>query len=135
VAQPKRVRVPSCPYCGRDAVFVPSAMHIYGRDYGPIWECSPCEAWVGCHQGTMVAFGTPANAVLRQLRQKVHRVFDQRWKPGGIDGRKARRDAAYKWMGEMLNLSPDRWHIGMLNEDECRRLLAVLEPAPVTTWD
>jgi hypothetical protein len=41
-----------CPYCERAAVFVEDSSLVYRKDYGPIWYCKPCQAWVGCHDGT-----------------------------------------------------------------------------------
>lgn len=48
----------------------------YTKNYGPVYICVLCEAWVGCHKGTEQPLGAPANAALRQARQRVHAVFD-----------------------------------------------------------
>jgi hypothetical protein len=127
VTKPKRLEIPICPYCGRDAVFSPRSDHIYRKNWGPVWECDACAAIVGCHQATMIPLGSLATSELRGLRQRAHELFDARWITGGVEGRKLRRNAAYQWLGERLNLSPERRHIGHLNEEQCRYLITLLE--------
>ena len=46
-----------CLYCEQPATFRPTSSHVYARDYGPLWECRECKAWVGCHKGTKQPLG------------------------------------------------------------------------------
>lgn len=68
---------PICPYCERPAEFLASSARVYhGRDYGPVWACLPCAAWVGCHKGTTQPLGRLANAELRKAKMAAHAAFD-----------------------------------------------------------
>lgn len=70
---------PVCPYCKRTAVLVDSEI-IYRRSYGMIWTCDNCDAYVGCHKGTIKPLGTLANFALRWKRILTHQMFDALWK-------------------------------------------------------
>lgn len=68
---------PSCPYCSSAAVFHPRSDSFYnGHDYGPVWACVPCEAWVGCHPDSNRPLGIPTRSRTRKLKVKAHAVFD-----------------------------------------------------------
>ena len=42
-----------CPYCGKPATLLEDSSPIYrGTNFGPVFICWPCEAWVGVHKGT-----------------------------------------------------------------------------------
>ena len=53
-----------CDYCGRRPEYVDSAVS-YGKSYGMTLLCSPCNAYVGVHDGTNKPLGRLANAELR----------------------------------------------------------------------
>lgn len=111
----------NCPYCNRAVTFIASSAHIYnGRDFGPVWECAPCKAWVGCHKGTRLALGTPANAELRTARSAVHSAFDPIWKEGDMS-----RSRAYAWLANRLEIPVEDCHIGQFDLDMCQRAIAV----------
>ena len=46
------MRTVICDYCGRPARLINSSMVYNGQDYGMIYYCHECEAWVGVHKGT-----------------------------------------------------------------------------------
>ena len=92
----------ACQYCGADAVLTSSAEIYGGRDYGKIYICRPCGAYVGCHKGTEVPLGTLANEELRAARKAAHAAFDPIHKKGY-----KRRDRAYWWLAEKLNIPAD----------------------------
>lgn len=80
--------------------------------------CRPCDARVGTHRRSKTPLGTLANAELRDMRTRCHKVFDRLWK-----SKEMSRSNAYKWMQKVMGLSPEKAHIGMFNEQQCLELL------------
>ena len=112
------MRVPTCPYCGGKAKLTDSA-HVYrGRSYGLIWDCRPCDAYVGVHKGTTNPLGRLANAELRKAKIRAHAVFDPLWKT-----RQMKRHEAYALLAERLGIDSKDAHIGMFDVDQCRRVV------------
>lgn len=111
-----------CPYCGQGTEVCDSSV-IYGRSYGTIHLCRPCQAWVGTHKNaqknslTSKALGRLANAELRRLKQDAHASFDRLW-----DSSESRRES-YNLLAAALGIHPDRTHIGMFNADQCRKTI------------
>ena len=118
-----------CPYCDNPSVFLESSSDLYGGiDYGPVYVCAPCRAYVGCHPGTHTALGRLADSQLRAWKKHVHDLFDPLWKEAERRGRsrsKARK-AAYAWLGARLQLTPERCHIGMMDVEMCKAACRVL---------
>ena len=105
---------PICPYCSRPAVFTPNSTSVYhGHDYGPLWLCNPCQAWVGCHADT-TPLGRLANKELRRLKVRAHTAFDVLWKSGHMS-----RGGAYAWLADRMEVTKDQCHIGLFNEAQC----------------
>jgi hypothetical protein len=120
----RRNIVPVCPYCRNKAKLTDSA-HLYGgRSYGLVWDCRPCDAYVGVHKGTTVALGRLANAELRAWKIKAHAAFDPLWRSGRMT-----RHEAYALLGEKMKLPPKRVHIGMFDIDQCKRVVVELRGA------
>ena len=110
----------SCPYCGNPTKLVEDSQ-IYGRSYGTkCYVCEPCGAWVGCHKGSDRALGRVANKELRKLKHQAHEAFDPIWKDGYLP-----RTAAYEVLSEALRLPVWQTHIGMLDEELCRKVIAL----------
>jgi hypothetical protein len=115
---------PICPACQ-----IPTQLTTLGavanvdakKGQQPIWHCDGCGARVGCHPGTTVALGTPANAPLRAARAKVHAAFDPLWRSD-----KRRRDAAYAWLAAGLGLTAQQCHIGNFSLGDCEKALAFI---------
>lgn len=117
---------PRCPYCGETSILVNGADLYPSRpDLAHVraYVCDPCDARVGCHDGTDRPKGRLANAELRALRIAAHAAFDPFWVGGGAV--KLRRVEAYRWLAEKLGLPAKRCHIGLFTEDECRRTIEV----------
>lgn len=97
--------------------------------------CRPCNAWVGVQQGTDKAMGRLANAELRSLRRFTHRWFDSLAVDGLIDdfydsninGINTRQKACLRLAAE-LGIQPGFCHIGMFDEEECKRVIAICQP-------
>lgn len=100
----------------------------YERNYGPMWVCEPCKAWVGCHPGTENPLGGLANKELRELKMEAHRFFDPLWKKKiekeGCSKGFARR-AAYKWLAKQMGMNIKLCHIGYMNNEECKRVVEI----------
>lgn len=120
----------TCRYCRQPAKLlrIGEAGYPYGINYGPIWTCVPCGAWVGCHKGTTKALGGLANAELRQWKMKAHAAFDSLWKrkiaKEGCSKRFA-RTAGYRWLSEQLGIPFEKTHIGYMSLEECQRVVEV----------
>lgn len=107
-----------CAHCFRSAFLFKfkESSYPYSRNYGPVWKCIACNAWVGCHKGTEEPLGTPANAILRKARQQVHSVFDPLWR-----NKHVRRGKAYELLAKMMGLAPEQAHIGMFDLQQCEK--------------
>jgi hypothetical protein len=138
----------TCQYCNRPAVYRSSSSHHYnGRDYGPIWECARCSAWVGCHPDGS-PLGSVANAALRAVRIQVKQVFNSLWTDveSAYDGiplrrrdvghvRQVMRTRAYEWLAHQMKLPPAQCHVAMFDETQCRwamRIIQDLQPTAVS---
>jgi hypothetical protein len=108
-----------CPYCRRTPEFVDSVV-IYGRSYGMVYLCQPCDAYVGVHKHTDKALGRLANAELRMWKKEAHKFFDRIWK-----GQLKTRTSAYKWLARELGIPSPVTHIGMFDVDNCRKVVEV----------
>lgn len=112
--------IPSCPYCGSKAKLVDSTV-VYGRSYGLIWDCRPCDAYVGVHKGTTNPLGRLANKELRKWKIKAHAAFDPLWKSGTMT-----RSNAYAKLATALKMDTKKVHIGMFDVETCKRVVQVL---------
>ena len=116
-----------CGHCDRPAKLVgaekiyPRRKDFFGRWY---WQCEPCDAYVGCHQGTTKPLGRLANAELRKARQQVHRVLDPLWKSGTM-----KRAEAYALLAKRLSIAKQNCHVGMFDLHTCKAALNVLQPS------
>lgn len=122
-----------CPYCGAAVTLSKKSDHRYSKDFGPIWECDPCLAWVGCHKrgpGNQ-PLGTVASNADRTKRQIAHARFDPLWRAKmEIDGlpRHKARNAAYVWLAGELGLPVEHTHIAMMNGAMLARVEEVCLP-------
>lgn len=118
------IRPVICPYCGNAAELTRSTEVYNGRDYGPIWLCRPCEAWVGCHKDSPrhAPLGRLANGELRHAKRAAHKTFDPFWRdaPPQCQGRARKR--AYAWLAHALELTPEQTHIGHFDLERCARV-------------
>lgn len=135
----------TCDYCGRPAIFCATSSHIYnGRDYGAVWDCRPCDAFVGCHPDGSPK-GTLAKKERRTARRQAHEVFDplfDDWRLAYPDARrqtvkivKVMRTRAYEWLAHHMGLPFEQTHIAMFDEAQCARvveLIHTLKPTAAT---
>ena len=110
-----------CDYCGRKADYVDSSA-IYGKSYGMVYVCWPCDAYVGVHKGTDKPLGRLADSTLRLWKRQAHDAFDSLWKYGRFRGR---RNAAYAWLSEKMGLPIEKTPIGMFDVQQCKQVIAI----------
>lgn len=120
---------PQCPYCAKPARLTTGAAiypHLPRLSHLQFWRCSPCDAYVGCHRAGVgqgdgtTPLGRLANAELRAAKQAAHAAFDPLWKDGGP----MRRHEAYAWLAKALDIRPDKCHIGEMDINGCRAVVA-----------
>lgn len=125
---------PVCDYCGAKAVFVrpDEDGYPYRDDHGPLWVCTPCEAWIGIFPRSTrrVPLGRLANAELRDAKARLHAALEPM-----VQG-KLRRDGGnvfearskgYRWLAGELNIPEDQCTIHQLNADQCKAAVDVIE--------
>lgn len=124
----------TCPYCNSKAEFWQSSVQLYGKDYGPIYCCYPCKAWVGCHKGTQIPLGRIANKELREWKKRAHAAFDPLWKRRFILGKfnegpsyskSKARNAGYGWLAKQLGIKRRDCHIGLFDVEQCQKVVAI----------
>jgi hypothetical protein len=114
----------ACPYCSAGATFLASSAQLYasGKNYGPMWACLPCKAWVGCHPHGRKPLGRLANAELRAAKQRAHADFDPIWRRGYVS-----RSEAYRYLAERMALRRQQTHIGMFDVEQCRLVVTIMQ--------
>lgn len=140
-----------CTYCAGPArLLTGSDIYPHRPDLAhvKVWRCDPCNAQVGCHDGTKKPKGTFAKPALMRMRQLVHRQFDPLWQrwcdaytettgaPAGVLRRIA-RGRAYAWLADQMGM--DEVHIGEFDEAHCEWALNILgkrepTPASIRAW-
>ena len=110
---------PLCPYCFELSELIDSKI-VYGKSYGMMYRCEPCEAHVGCHQGTTKALGRLANGELRRLKSRAHDSFDPIWRKSSMT-----RRSAYHWLADELGITLEECHIGMFDLDTCKKVIEI----------
>ena len=120
-----------CPYCGKRPEHVDSKV-VYGRSYGMIYLCKPCNAYVGTHRDKpKKALGRLANKQLREAKKLAHKYFDQLWQRKMLKDNIKKHEArtlAYKWLSKQLSVPLRFTHIGMFDEDLCNKVVEVCKP-------
>lgn len=120
------MKVPKCPICKKRTVLVLGfEMYPHRSDLAEkkFYWCKEHDARVGCHPNTEIPLGIPATAALRQLRSKVHRLFDPLWQENHFDS----RSLAYKWLSKSMYLRANKTHVGMFTEAQCLVAIDILE--------
>lgn len=115
----------SCPFCadGGAVVFTRNSVKYGGREYGAwpwCYFCLTCDAYVGCHPGTVIPLGTLADQKTLNARKEAHAAFDPLWRDGPFT-----RKEAYKYLAEQLGIQREDCHISWFGVDECKRVVDV----------
>lgn len=120
-----------CPYCGEAPKLVDSSVIYYGRSYGMIYLCEPCNAYVGCHKNSTNSLGRLANKDLREWKKLAHKYFDNLWARSAIHHNIARNQArknGYAWLSKQLDIEVKLCHIGMFDVNTCKRVIELCRP-------
>lgn len=124
-----------CPYCNKETELVDSKEIYKNRSYGFAYLCRDCNAYVGCHKGTKIPLGLPANEETRNWRMKAHAMFDPLWKvdtTNNLITKSDRRKLLYKQVSELMHLESYQTHIAMFNEEQCRILINLILNGKIT---
>ena len=115
-----------CPYCRSDTKYASSSAEVYnGKDFGPIFICRPCRAWVGSHKDRQEPMGMVCKSDDKLSRVITHAYFDTLWQPASKYQIFKSRAAAYEAFAREMKLSPKLAHIGCLTIPECIKLQTV----------
>lgn len=124
-----------CPYCESETEYIDSA-YIYGKSYGMVYICKPCDAYVGVHKGTDKALGRLSNKELREAKKEAHRYFDQIARTGLINKiytkflpKTSNRKKAYKWLALQMGIEEKYCHIGMMDIEQCNQVVEISKNA------
>lgn len=110
-----------CPYCKKPSEYLKDSTPLYKKDYGPIYICWGCSAWVGCHRPEpKKALGRLATKELREWKSAAHAAFDPIFK----SNLKSRHDA-YTWLSEQLGIPRAYTHIGMFGLETCKKVVEI----------
>lgn len=113
----------NCPYCNAPAKLVsgkeiyPHRADLFKKSF---YQCEPCDAYVGCHPGTIKPLGRLANAELRKAKSAAHAAFDPIWKNSVMP-----RSNAYQWLAHKLGIEKHKCHIGMFDVETCKKTIVI----------
>lgn len=113
----------TCAYCNAPAKLVggkaiyPHRVDLYEKYF---YQCSPCNAYVGCHPQTTKPLGRLANEELRKAKSATHAAFDPMWKKN-----KNQRGEKYAWLAKELGITKSECHIGMFDLLTCARTIEI----------
>jgi hypothetical protein len=121
-----------CPYCKNPADFKHDSRMVYhGKDYGPIYICFPCDAYIGCKKGTYIPLGRLANAELRLWRKKFRTVFDPKWNPPKNslldEYGKDFQAKAYTRLARILRIPIQQCHLSNFNAATIKKAVELIE--------
>ena len=119
-----------CHYCN-SKVELRDSFEIYGRDYGLLYVCSKypvCDAYMGYNPKNKHGLGRLANKELRRLKKLAHHYFDNMWKRKNKTTGKNYRRKAYKWLSKEMNLSKNKTHIAMFDDEQCKKVIELCKP-------
>lgn len=118
-----------CNICGGPVIYT-SNSKIYGREYGSgkMYYCTQCGSYVGTHiPRPREAFGLLANEEMRDMKQKCHKLFDEKWiHEKTIKQKKKVRKQAYKELADKLEISIHNCHFGYFDMDMLNKAYEIL---------
>lgn len=121
-------------HCGQKAHRKSNSL-IYGKEYGN-GRAYICDNWpectgsIGTHPDGK-PLGTIGDKETQQLRRMCHSIIDPLWQEvENGRSRKRNRGSVYGWIQRITGLSPAEAHIGMMDAEDCRRLLRKIVENP-----
>lgn len=130
------IDAPICPYCNKRSKLVTGAEvypHLPHLHKNPIYQCQPCDAYVGCHPGTTKPLGRLADLSLRRWKMRAHAAFDPIWQErlerrrlvDQMYNKGMARGGRYKRLAELLGIPKDQCHIGLFDVELCQRTVMI----------
>lgn len=121
---------PLCDYCGGKAVLarVGEEAYPYLEDHGPVWICSPCQAWIGVRARSKqhTPLGRLADAALRERKSRLHDALEPlvtaKMRRDGVNAFEA-RGKAMKWLIGSLHIPVDSPSIHALSLEQCEQAI------------
>lgn len=108
-----------CPHCGSDVALTENSAIYNGKSYGTwpyVYQCAPCDAYVGLHPDTDLPLGTLAKKPLRKARiESKARFFEM------CRSNQRSRDTAYAWLADAMGIPHDTCHFGMFDIDQAKQ--------------
>lgn len=121
--KPKGYRV-ICPYCGRRADLVDSAVIYNGKSYGYAYLCANCgdgkSVYALCRAGTVQIRGTMADEETRKLRKEAYESFEDYIQRSGAF---FSREEARSWLSAKVGLPYAGCNISEMDAKTCRRVI------------
>jgi len=123
-----------CP-ASIESILLISEVDLYGKIYSSksdkrFWQCQKCQSYVGCHENSNKPYGILADKDTREMRIKVHSIFDPIWQyyiyRFSMQKYKV-RGKAYKWLAEEMGLKIKYCHIGMFDIEMCEKAIEIIE--------
>lgn len=108
-----------CQYCMSETVYT-NRIDENGYVHGMVYICKDCDAYVGVHKGSNISLGSVAKSKLRSLRIVAHETIDPFFKEYGYT-----RNQVYRIIRNELDIPKDICHIGMLNEQQCQKVISL----------
>lgn len=112
-----------CNLCGGKVIYTSNSM-IYGRPYGSgmMYYCTQCGAYAGTSKSSPTkAMGILANKAMRELKDKCHNMFNDRWQS------KEGRELAYQTLAKELGIPPNECRFGWFDLDMLNRAYEILK--------
>lgn len=72
--------------------------------------------YVGTYSDNITSLGRLADAELRKLKNKGHKVFDPLWREHKLF---SSQNDAYKWLSEIMEIPQEYTHFGMFTMEQC----------------
>ncbi|WP_455289612.1 zinc-finger-containing protein [Cupriavidus necator] len=125
---------PDCDYCGMRARLVNPGDdgYPYAEDFGALWICSTCQAWIGVHGRSkhQTPLGRLANAALRDAKNRLHAALqplvEAKMRRDGINVFEA-RGKALKWLITSMNLASAKVSVHALSLEQCEQAIHYIE--------
>ena len=130
----KALPQPLCDYCGAKAVLArfSDEAYPYRDDHGPLWVCTPCEAWIGvpARSTRNVPLGRLANAALRDAKSRLHDALEPlvaaKVRRDGVNAFEA-RGRAMRWLAGELGFDLANPSIHHLTLEQCEAAIRHVE--------
>lgn len=118
----RKIRPPTCPYCGARSVLSDiSMLYPENKSKRKVYVCKnypiKCDAYVFATRKNE-PLGQLAKKELRQKRVAAHQLFNQLWETGIMS-----KGQSYQWLAAKFGLNPRYAHIACFGDYYCDQLI------------